>query len=290
MRQPSTIGKLKHLLINIISSNLPPDTDLEVLRKIYLINLITILGSIFLTIFGLLAFVKKAYLLGTVDFLVFFILLWLVFYLRRTNNYSFVGIIGTAATGVFYFFLVANGGINGSAYVWVFTYPLIAVFLLGSRLGCLASFVLLGLMQIVFVFGVRVASFTSYNSDLVLRISMSYITVTLFTLVMERVRLATQNRLRISNTKLEEAVKGLEKAHTEKDGLITELQQTIDEVKTLQGIIPICVSCKKIRDDDGYWQQVEEYVRSHSHAEFSHGICPDCVKKLYPDLKMDDSK
>lgn len=290
MKQPSTIGKLKHLLINIISSNLPPDTDLEVLRKIYLLNLITILGSIFLTIFGLLAFVKKAYLLGTVDFLVFFILLCLVFYLRRTNNYSFAGIIGTAATGVFYFFLVANGGINGSAYVWVFTYPLIAVFLLGSKLGCLASFVLLGSMQIVFVFGVRVASFTSYNSDLVLRISMSYITVTLFTLVMERVRLATQNRLRISNTKLEEAVKGLEKAHTEKDGLIIELQQKIDEVKTLQGIIPICVSCKKIRDDDGYWRQVEEYVRSHSHAEFSHGICPDCAKKLYPGLKMDDSK
>jgi hypothetical protein len=65
---------------------------------------------------------------------------------------------------------------------------------------------------------------------------------------------------------------------------LLELQQTIDEVKTLQGIIPICASCKKIRDDSGYWQQVEEYVKNHSDAEFSHGICPECVKKLYPNI------
>ncbi len=290
MKQPSNFGKLGQLFVNIISSNLPPDTDLEVLRKIYLLNIIAILGSIFLTLSGLLAFAQKAYLLGTVDFLIFFILLWLFFYLRRTNNYSFAGLMGTAATGLFYFFLIANGGVNGTAYVWVFTYPLIALFLLGSKSGCLASFLLLGLMHIVFVFGDRVAYFTSYSNDLILRISMSYITVTLFALVMERVRLITQNRLRISNTKLEDAVKGLEKAHGEKDDLILKLRQTIDEVETLQGIIPICSACKKIRDDSGYWQQVEEYVRSHSHAEFSHGICPDCVKKLYPDYEMDDPK
>jgi hypothetical protein len=112
--------------------------------------------------------------------------------------------------------------------------------------------------------------------------------VTLIALVMERVRHITQNRLRISNTKLEEAVKSLEQAHNEKDSLILELQQTIDEVKTLQGIIPICASCKKIRDDSGYWQQVEAYVKNHSDAEFSHGICPECVNELYPDLYDED--
>ena len=70
----------------------------------------------------------------------------------------------------------------------------------------------------------------------------------------------------------------------ERDALILELQKTLAEVKTLKGIIPICTSCKKIRDDKGYWNQVEAYIRDHSDAEFTHGICQECVEKLYPGL------
>lgn len=62
------------------------------------------------------------------------------------------------------------------------------------------------------------------------------------------------------------------------------LSKALDEVKTLRGILPICASCKKIRDDKGYWNQVEKYVGDHSEAEFSHSICPDCMKKLYPEF------
>jgi len=63
-----------------------------------------------------------------------------------------------------------------------------------------------------------------------------------------------------------------------------ELINAISEIKRLRGIIPICASCKKIRDDSGFWHQVEVYVRDHSEAIFSHGVCPDCEKKLYPDF------
>lgn len=63
---------------------------------------------------------------------------------------------------------------------------------------------------------------------------------------------------------------------------LSELNQALDQVKTLKGILPICMSCKKIRDDQGYWEQVEVYVRDHTEAEFSHGICPSCIKELYP--------
>jgi PAS domain S-box-containing protein len=61
------------------------------------------------------------------------------------------------------------------------------------------------------------------------------------------------------------------------------LQQALDEVRTLRGIVPICTNCKKIRDDKGFWNQVESYISDHTEAEFSHGICPDCVKKIYPE-------
>ena len=62
-----------------------------------------------------------------------------------------------------------------------------------------------------------------------------------------------------------------------------ELENALAEIKTLRGFIPICSNCKKIRDDEGYWQQIEKYIQDRSDAEFSHGICPDCIKELYPE-------
>jgi PAS domain S-box-containing protein len=70
----------------------------------------------------------------------------------------------------------------------------------------------------------------------------------------------------------------------EKQNLIDELQTALSEVKKLSGFLPICSSCKKIRDDKGYWSEVERYIGEHSEAQFSHGICPDCMRKLYPEL------
>ncbi len=72
-------------------------------------------------------------------------------------------------------------------------------------------------------------------------------------------------------------------AENAKNELIEELQAALEEVNLLSGFLPICASCKKIRDDKGYWNQIESYLRSHSGLEFSHGICPDCAKQLYPD-------
>jgi Four helix bundle sensory module for signal transduction len=63
-----------------------------------------------------------------------------------------------------------------------------------------------------------------------------------------------------------------------------ELQKALSEIKTLSGLLPICASCKKIRDDKGYWNQIELYIRDHTEAEFSHGLCPICAENLYGDL------
>jgi CheY-like chemotaxis protein len=65
---------------------------------------------------------------------------------------------------------------------------------------------------------------------------------------------------------------------------VQELESALETVKLLSGMLPICANCKNIRDDKGYWHQVEVYIRDHSEADFSHGLCPDCVRKLYPDL------
>ena len=70
----------------------------------------------------------------------------------------------------------------------------------------------------------------------------------------------------------------------EKSKLIVELQKALAEVKTLSGFLPICASCKKIRDDRGYWNKIEVYIEKHSAVEFTHGICPQCARKLYPEF------
>jgi PAS domain S-box-containing protein len=72
-------------------------------------------------------------------------------------------------------------------------------------------------------------------------------------------------------------------ADEERERLIKELQEALGRVRELSGLLPICASCKSIRDDKGYWTRLEAYLSEHSKAEFSHGICPDCARKLYPD-------
>jgi hypothetical protein len=64
---------------------------------------------------------------------------------------------------------------------------------------------------------------------------------------------------------------------------ILKLQQSVDEVQALKGLLPICASCKRIKDEHEQWQVLEVYIQAHSGAKFTHGICPDCMRKLYPD-------
>ena len=76
----------------------------------------------------------------------------------------------------------------------------------------------------------------------------------------------------------------LHRCRTVEHKLVQELRVALDQVKQLSGLLPICANCKKVRDDQGFWQQVERYVTDHSEATFSHGVCPDCIRLLYPEL------
>ncbi|MFC1828783.1 hypothetical protein ACFL0O_04135 [Thermodesulfobacteriota bacterium] len=96
------------------------------------------------------------------------------------------------------------------------------------------------------------------------------------------------NVLSSANIALQREIDERKRVEKEREGLIDELQITLAEVQTLSGLLPICASCKKIRDDQGYWNQIESYIRERSDAEFSHGICPECAKNLYPEFDIND--
>ncbi len=83
------------------------------------------------------------------------------------------------------------------------------------------------------------------------------------------------------NAQLEQEIAERKELEQEREKLIAQLQEALTQVKTLSGFLPICASCKKIRDDSGYWKQIETYLAAHADVTFSHGLCPDCAKKLY---------
>lgn len=282
------VEKIKNLFWLLFSSGLEKDHDLEILRKVFLSNLIIFLGVIFLAILGTIAYVQNHLVLAISDFLVIVFLVWLFFYLRKKKNYNMAAFLGTSVIGLFFLFLVANGGVNNSAHVWAFTYPLISLFLLGSVRGSLLSLTLLFIISLIFIFGPFGPVLSDYPVDLIIRFIPAYIVVYSFALVMEKLREIVQQRLENSNRALNRTISDLQSANSEKETLISELQTSLHEIEVLQGILPICANCKKIRNDSGYWEQVEQYVESRSRAQFSHGICPECERKLYGKLDADD--
>jgi DNA-binding response OmpR family regulator len=102
------------------------------------------------------------------------------------------------------------------------------------------------------------------------------------------------NKELLARVQYVERIKKAEDALREKEmqqqKLISQLQEALAEIKTLKGFIPICASCKKIRDDEGYWNQLETYISKHTSAVFTHGLCPDCTKKYLAELKRGPQK
>ena len=78
------------------------------------------------------------------------------------------------------------------------------------------------------------------------------------------------------------------KVEEEREKAIFEREKALEDTKILRGLLPTCASCKKIRDDNGCWNQIEVYIKKHSEANFSHGICPECARKLYPDVYKEE--
>ena len=99
-----------------------------------------------------------------------------------------------------------------------------------------------------------------------------------------RQRLQTKGKeIKKANDEIRIEIEERKLVQIEKDKMIVELKNALLEVKKLSGLLPMCASCKKIRDDNGYWNQIESYIKTHSEAEFSHGMCPECSDKLYGD-------
>ncbi len=245
-------NNVRHLLWNAISSDLSTDSDLETLRKVVLLNLIILLGSFFLALLGTIAFIERDYLLAGADFTALAFIVGLFWYLRRTRNHHVAGTAGTATLGIFYSFLLAYGGINNTAYVWTFTYPLIALFLLGLKRGTLMTLLLLGLAVVVFTVGRELRFVTHYSIDLIIRYIPAYFIIFMFTFVMEYVRGTVQVRLEKANLDLGEALRDVRKSTLALEKSNQELQAEVSERERVE---------KALRDSEGFLEDVIESIQ-----------------------------
>jgi hypothetical protein len=227
---------------------------------------------------------------------------------REVSRYfiPLVNIVGALFSGIVLF---------TPAKIYTNTLPLFQVFTVGTscygfyvlilaltrkRQGafvCLAGFAIFFLMNVNDILYAHLLIQTAYMVQIGLFIfifSQAYLLSVRFsnafeTVELQHLKLMQLNKgldqiVELRTSELKKEVAGHKKTEKEKEILIEELQEALKEVKTLSGLLPICASCKNIRDDKGYWAQMEVYISEHSEAKFSHGICPDCAEKLYPDI------
>ncbi|MGQ9483838.1 MAG: hypothetical protein ACUVSA_02365 [Desulfosoma sp.] len=97
--------------------------------------------------------------------------------------------------------------------------------------------------------------------------------------------LAALAELRLKSNALQSEIADRHQVEKDKERLIQELREALENVRKLRGLLPICAYCKKIRDDQGYWNQLESYISQHAEVTFTHSVCPECAKKIYAELK-----
>ena len=242
-------------------------------RRFVLLCISLALVAVIGLVFSVVNFHRGLFLLATVEVavLIFCIMILLFIYLQP-KYLSLACKIFVVMTFTFGVIASAIEQADPTIFVWVGLGPLIAFFLLGARMGFFFSAFTVPLCAILFI---------NSHKDLPL---VAYLNVIIFILWI----VALSMYYEITRADTEDAlVRDIEERHKKEEELRLinqNLQDALDHIKALRGLLPICASCKNIRNDKGYWEQIEVYIRDRSESEFSLSICPDCAKKLYPEL------
>ncbi len=180
-----------------------------------------------------------------------------------------------------------TGGIVSSSLIWFTFFPSAMIMMNGIKNSIIwffvSFFVIISFYLSPTMESAAYVVSQSSKVDWFIDVVMMTLLLTLLVGLADFFRKKTLKELNDSKTKINLMA-------TELAGQNIELQNTIKKVKLLKGLLPICSNCKKIRDDKGYWSRIEAYIQKHSDATFSHGICPDCAKKLYPDIELYNDK
>ncbi|MCX7727225.1 MAG: hypothetical protein N2053_10310 [Chitinispirillaceae bacterium] len=249
--------------IDKILSLYPPDTKKgdERLKRFFL-SFCFFIAAIPITFFGIRNLLLDKQGEAVVVFFIVLMLISLIVVLNRAKSYYLTIriIIVLIASALFYELYIGGG--NGFAFMWIMLMPLSIVFMIGFKEG---FFWVLGIIIVMSILMFGKFGYV-YKNDFSARFIIIFSILTLLSCCIEFLRERYLNQL-----------------ITEKE----ELKKALDQIHILKGMVPICASCKRIRDDQGFWTQIETYIKEHSEIEFSHGLCPECQAKIYPSLKKE---
>ena len=214
--------------------------------------------------YGISYFYQNKPLDGFLNFTVAVCLLVISLLIMKTGGRPGLYRFGVACLSLLLVYNVGFAPHGESEALWLIVIPLVIFYLFGTREG-LTWMVVITIPSAVLILFPDVFNAYSYETHfrnaLFIAVSLSFI----LSYYLESLRAHFSSRLETQNM---------------------DLQNALSDVKKLSGLLPICSHCKKIRDDNGYWNQIESYIYEHSEAEFSHAICQECAEKHYPDLDL----
>ncbi len=230
-------------------------------RKIVVINTFLLLAMVTLFVMGLHILIhENLFYSACVNFLTVISIIIFMIYFRLSADFLFYKIVLTVISGSFMIYLVATGGIENTGPLWTYILPILSYFLLGHKKATTAIIIILLLYIIIlFVPGIPFV-ITAYPLYYKVRFILTTIFVSIVAYSQEYGRF---------------------KAFEKQIILINKLKSANDEIKELKDLIPICANCKKVRNDKGYWEQVDSYLQKRAKISFTHSICKECSDKLY---------
>ena len=228
----------------------PAGTDQKILTRIASFNIFIAIYVLLALTFGIVHLVLRDYLLAWVLLVETVLICGVRVFVCATKKHDTAFTIALILAIVLLIVTYITGGIGNCGPLWFFVFPLAALVLLGPIRGTVASLSPIAIALLLQVPPLSNLMRTSYDSAFVFFHTSIYIVVFLMALSYELQR-----------------------------------ERAKKEIRELRGLLPICSSCKRIRDDKGYWNQIEDYIQNRSEAHFSHGLCSDCAQRLYPDLQ-----
>ena len=238
-------------------------------RRIRFTNIFAFTTIAALLLFSLLNLMAKQYLSFAFEFFPSLFGIFIVVQLRSSGNIERAQTQILLNLTLVMSYLFFSGGIAKTGIFWLFTYPVAAFFIKGRRRGWLWTGIIIFEAVVMMFLSKSFQVNVPYSFVELRQFMASFLVVSLVLRHYEVLRDDYEKTIESNMKVLEEANK---------------------KIKTLRGLVPICSSCKKIRDDKGYWQLVEVYVTEHTEANFSHGLCDECSRALYPkDNKAPDS-
>lgn len=251
---------LETFIINLIHASEKPALPSEVKRKALILTFFCTIAIITLFFFFMESLNSGNTGHGYILLATLGLTVSTVFSFRIHGSYTLFSFSVVVLIGAFCIYLVLSQGMEKNSTVWCLIVPIFSFYVLGYRAGLICNCILAIIFGILLFLPSTPFFHVVYTFQFAIRFIFSYFFITLMSFALEYSR---------------------KRAQDERDRTIEKLREALASVKTLSGLLPICACCKKIRNDKGYWEDVEKYIEDYSEATFSHGLCAICAEELY---------